>query len=89
METMTLVEQHVIKRSDSRFWAIDEAAFKAKNLYNAANYELRQSFCRGHGFIPFATLSHRMKSRRHSRGHLTHQAHWQSIQPESHSRSPG
>lgn len=44
METMTLVEQHTIKRSDPRFQAVDAAAFKAKNLYNAANYAIRQSF---------------------------------------------
>jgi putative transposase len=38
---MQLVEQHVIARSDSRYAAIDEAAFKSKNLYNAALYEIR------------------------------------------------
>ncbi len=30
---MQLVEQHVIARSDPRFAVIDDAAFKAKNLY--------------------------------------------------------
>jgi putative transposase len=41
---MQLVEQHVVKRTDSRYRAIDQAAFASKNLYNAANYEVRQSF---------------------------------------------
>jgi len=41
---MQLVEQHVIKQSDPRYTVIDEAAFKSKNLYNAALYEIRQSF---------------------------------------------
>ena len=41
---MQLVEQHVIKRADRRYAAIDRAAFASKNLYNAANYELRQAF---------------------------------------------
>ena len=41
---MQLVEQHLIKRSDPRFVPIDAAAFKAKNLYNAALYQVRQSF---------------------------------------------
>lgn len=41
---MQLVEQHVISKHDPRFAAIDAAAFKAKNLYNAANYLVRQSF---------------------------------------------
>ena len=41
---MQLVEQHVIDRNDLRFAVIDDAAFKSKNLYNAANYEIRQAF---------------------------------------------
>jgi putative transposase len=41
---MQLVEQHMIQRDDPRYAAIDEAAFKSKNLYNAALYEIRQSF---------------------------------------------
>jgi len=31
-----LVEQHCIRKSDPRYSVIDEAAFKSKNLYNAA-----------------------------------------------------
>ncbi len=41
---MQLVEQHVIDKRDPRYSVIDEAAFKSKNLYNAALYETRQSF---------------------------------------------
>jgi putative transposase len=41
---MQLVERHIIKRADPRFQAIDRAAFASKNLYNAANYVVRQSF---------------------------------------------
>jgi putative transposase len=41
---MQLVEQHVIKREDPRWQKIDEAAFASKNLYNAANYMVRQAF---------------------------------------------
>src|SRR5260370_32475946 len=41
---MQLVEQHVIERKDPRFPVIDAAAFKSKNLYNAALYEMRQAF---------------------------------------------
>ena len=41
---MQLVEQHVIDRKDPRYSVIDEAAFKSKNLYNAANYEMRQTY---------------------------------------------
>src|SRR2546430_1284442 len=41
---MQLVEQHVISKTDPRYAAIDRAAFASKNLYNAALYEIRQSF---------------------------------------------
>ena len=41
---MQLVEQHCISKSDPRYTVIDAAAFKSKNLYNAALYEMRQAF---------------------------------------------
>src|SRR5690242_5075438 len=41
---MQLVEQHVINKNDPCYSIIDEAAFKSKNLYNAALYEMRQAF---------------------------------------------
>jgi putative transposase len=39
--SMQLTEQHVIDRKDPRFATIDAAAFKSKNLYNAALYGIR------------------------------------------------
>ncbi len=41
---MQQVEQHCIRKSDPRYAIIDDAAFKSKNLYNAALYEMRQAF---------------------------------------------
>src|SRR5215471_2312302 len=41
---MQLVERHEIDRKDPRYAVIDAAAFKSKNLYNAALYEMRQAF---------------------------------------------
>lgn len=41
---MQLVEQHRIKQTDSRYQRLDATAFAAKNLWNAANYLVRQSF---------------------------------------------
>jgi putative transposase len=41
---MQLVEQHVIRKADSRYAAIDQAACASKDLYNAANYTVRQAF---------------------------------------------
>ena len=41
---MQLVEQHIIRAHHPHYRALDTAAFAAKNLYNAALYEIRQSF---------------------------------------------
>ena len=41
---MRLVEQHIIKKSNSMFKEIDEISFLSKNLYNRANYVVRQEF---------------------------------------------
>lgn len=57
MTTITLVEQHVIKPTDPRFEVIDAAAFAAKNLYNRANYAIRQAFIHNGEFIPYAQLA--------------------------------
>ena len=43
---MQLVERHVINKSNPRYAIMDAAAFASKNLYNAANYEMRQAFIR-------------------------------------------
>ena len=41
---MRLVEQHIIKKSNSMYKEIDEISFLSKNLYNKANYVVRQEF---------------------------------------------
>jgi len=58
---MQLVEQHIISRSDPRFAPIDAAAFKAKNLYNAANYLVRHAFIFEQRYIGYAALFHLLK----------------------------
>jgi putative transposase len=58
---MQLVEQHVISRSDPRFDPIDGAAFAAKNLYNAANYLVRQAFIFEHRYVGYRELFHLLK----------------------------
>ncbi|HLW01850.1 MAG TPA: transposase [Ktedonobacterales bacterium] len=58
---MQLVEQHVIDQADPRFAVIDAAAFKAKNLYNAANYLVRQAFIFEHRYGGYAELFHLLK----------------------------
>lgn len=58
---MQLVERHVINRADPRFAAIDRAAFASKNLYNAANYVVRQSFIHEGVYLNYHELHRRMK----------------------------
>src|SRR5712664_2049239 len=59
---MRLVEQHVIDRKDPRYSVIDEAAFKSKNLYNAALYEVRQAFIREGKYLNYNEMDRRMQS---------------------------
>ena len=47
--TMKLAEQHIIKRGHSFWHQIDKLSRHAKNLYNAANYLIRQNFIYGQG----------------------------------------
>jgi putative transposase len=59
---MQLVEQHVIGKHDPRFAVIDAAAFKSKNLYNAANYEIRQAFIHTGAYLNYNEMDRRMQS---------------------------
>jgi putative transposase len=59
---MQLVEQHIIDRNDPRYSVIDEAAFKSKNLYNAALYEIRQSFIHEGKYLNYNEVQRRMQS---------------------------
>ncbi|TAE15364.1 MAG: transposase, partial [Oscillatoriales cyanobacterium] len=54
---MQLAERHIIKSTENRFVEIDELAFKSKNLYNAANYLIRQSFVYGWGYINYNEMN--------------------------------
>lgn len=50
------VEQHVIKRSSVLWKIVDENCFFSKNLYNYANYVIRQEFINNGRWIHFAEL---------------------------------
>jgi len=56
-----LVEQHCISKSDPRYALIDEAAFKSKNLYNAALYEMRQAFIYQGIYLSYEEMDKRMQ----------------------------
>jgi putative transposase len=61
-KTMQLVEQHIISKKDPRYATIDAAAFASKNLYNAANYEMRQAFIHEGRSISYNQLDKLMQS---------------------------
>ena len=58
---MQLVERHIIKRADARYAPIDAAAFASKNLYNAANYLVRQSFISEGVYLNYHEMDRRMQ----------------------------
>jgi hypothetical protein len=58
---MQLVERHVIRRTDPRFAVIDAAAFASKNLYNAANYLVRQSCIHAGVYLKDHEMDRRMQ----------------------------
>ncbi|GHO97264.1 hypothetical protein KSF_073120 [Reticulibacter mediterranei] len=59
---MQLTERHVIDRADPRFAVIDEAAFKSKNLYNAALYLIRQTYIFEGKYLNYNEVQRRMKA---------------------------
>ncbi|MEG5030468.1 transposase [Microcoleus sp. AT8-B1] len=58
---MQLAERHIIKSTESRFAEIDQLAFKSKNLYNVANYVIRQNFIYGWGYTNYNEMNRLMK----------------------------
>ena len=58
---MQRVEQHVIARTDRRYRPIDALAFASKNLWNLANYSVRQSFIFQQQYLNNAATFHLLK----------------------------
>jgi len=56
------VEQHQINKSHSMFKTIDELCFKSKNLYNYANYIIRQEFIFNHNYINYYDMKKELKT---------------------------
>jgi putative transposase len=59
---MQLVEQHVIRKGDARYEMLDRAAFASKNLYNAANYLIRQTFIFQGVYLNYRQMHQLMKA---------------------------
>src|SRR5215472_12869775 len=53
---MRRVEQQVIEQSHPHYRAIDALAFASKNLWNLANYQVRQSFLLQQHYLTNAAL---------------------------------
>jgi putative transposase len=58
---MQLVERHLVTKGHPQFAVIDAAAFASKNLYNQANYQIRQAFIHEGTYLPYAEIFHRIK----------------------------
>ncbi|NER20367.1 MAG: IS200/IS605 family element transposase accessory protein TnpB [Symploca sp. SIO1C2] len=59
---MLLAERHIIKKGH-RFWTqIDNLSWQSKNLYNCANYLIRQNFIYGHGYLTYNQMASLMKN---------------------------
>lgn len=56
-----LVEKHIIGKNDPRWSAIDHAAWMSKNIYNAANYRIRQAFIFDNQYLNYPTVEKHFK----------------------------
>ncbi|MBD2125961.1 IS200/IS605 family element transposase accessory protein TnpB [Microcoleus sp. FACHB-1] len=58
---MRLVEKHVIRKGSREWKEIDDLSFKSKNLYNRANYEIRQHFFETNQILSYNEMASRMQ----------------------------
>jgi putative transposase len=57
---MRLVQKHVIAPSHPYWRYFDQQCFLAKNLFNLANYEMRQHFFATKSILGFTELYHKV-----------------------------
>ena len=55
------VEQHIINKNKSIWKIIDDLCFKSKNVYNYANYIIRQEFINNNRWIHYNELANIIK----------------------------
>lgn len=58
----TRVEQHLIRKQHPMWKTIDYMCFMSKNLYNYANYILRQKFTSTGKYIPYREMNRNLKT---------------------------
>ena len=56
------VEQQIIHKSHPMWKIIDEMCFNAKNLYNYANYIIRQEYINNNRYIPYKEMNRSLKT---------------------------
>ncbi|KYH34108.1 putative transposase [Clostridium tepidiprofundi DSM 19306] len=55
------VEKHIIRQNNKYYAMLDNFGFMSKNLYNFANYIIRQKFCKDGQFISYNKLDKLLK----------------------------
>lgn len=63
---MNRVEKHIIKSNNKYYKMLDEYCFKSKNLYNYANYIIRQEFINNGKWIRYNELDKMLKEKENS-----------------------
>jgi len=58
---MQLAERHIIDRNHQYWETIDASAWASKNIYNAANYLVRQTFIQDGGYLNYNAIEKRFK----------------------------
>lgn len=59
---VTRVEQQIIRKSHPMWKLIDEMCFNSKNLYNYANYIIRQEYIENKRYIPYKEMNSNLKT---------------------------
>jgi transposase len=59
---MNLVEKHIIDKNHKYFKEIDELSFFSKNLYNYANYVIRQEFIKNGNYLNYNAVQKLLQS---------------------------
>lgn len=62
MNKYNRVERHIITKNNSLWKSCDELCFQSKNLFNYANYIMRQSFINKEGIIMYNDLTKQLKA---------------------------
>jgi putative transposase len=59
--SMQPFQRHLVRTDHPQYASIDAAAFASKNLYNQANYQIRQAFIHEGTYLPYAEIFHCIK----------------------------